>query len=204
MVQPPVTIKKYGNRRLYDTEHSCYLTLEELAAKIRRGADVRVVDAKTEEDITQETLAQLVFEGNSARLLPTALLLQLIRIGDDAMADFFGHYVSWALEMYLQSKRGAQTLAQLHPVTGGFPSWSALSQIPSVAVDALQRMWMANPLMQLAAPNAASKKTSVRPAANQLDDADPRSDIDELRRELAELRNAVAADRETANRKRPR
>ena len=71
---PPVAatlIKKYGNRRLYDTGDSRYITLEELAAKIRGGTDVRVVDATDGTDLTQVTLTQLILEsGSAARMLP--------------------------------------------------------------------------------------------------------------------------------------
>ena len=71
-------IKKYGNRRLYDTESSRYITLEELAGIIRRGEEVRVVDAKSGEDLTTATLAQIIIEGRgAARLLPLPLLVQL-------------------------------------------------------------------------------------------------------------------------------
>lgn len=101
-------VKKYGNRRLYDTDSSRYVTLEELADKIRAGADARVIDAKTGEDLTQSTLTQIILESRGAgRLLPIPLLVQLIRLGDDALADFMGRYVSWALEMYLQTKQVA-------------------------------------------------------------------------------------------------
>src|SRR4051794_18176922 len=69
-----VIVKKYSNRRLYDTEGSCYITLEELADRIRRGAEPRVVDAKTNEDLTQATLTQIIIEGRgAARLLPVPL-----------------------------------------------------------------------------------------------------------------------------------
>ncbi|MBA3499371.1 MAG: hypothetical protein H0T65_03305, partial [Deltaproteobacteria bacterium] len=103
---PPVVIKKYGNRRLYDTGESRYVTLEELAAKIRTGADVRVVDAQTSDDLTQATLTQIVLEsGNAAKFLPVQLLTQMIRLSDDALAEFFSRYVTGALDLYLQAKR---------------------------------------------------------------------------------------------------
>ncbi len=77
-------VKKYGNRRLYDTEQSRYVRLDEIAERIRAGADVQVVDAKTGADLTAPTLAQIIFEDrNAARLLPVPLLLQLIRMGDE-------------------------------------------------------------------------------------------------------------------------
>jgi polyhydroxyalkanoate synthesis repressor PhaR len=104
-------IKKYGNRRLYDTEASRYITLEELARQIRDGIDVQVIDAKTGHDLTQSTLAQIILEGRgAAKLLPVPLLAQLIRMRDDALADFFGRYVTWALEVYLRLRSGGRLL----------------------------------------------------------------------------------------------
>jgi len=116
-------VKKYGNRRLYDTDQSRYITLEELADGIRQGKDVQVVDAKSGEDLTTATLAQIIIEGRgAARLLPQALLVQLIRMGDDALAEFFGQYVTWALEVYLQAKQGVQAMAPFNPFAGyGMP-----------------------------------------------------------------------------------
>jgi polyhydroxyalkanoate synthesis repressor PhaR len=105
MAKPPVVVKKYANRRLYDGEESRYVTLDELAAKVKRGADVRVQDAVTGEDLTQATFAQIILESRGgAKLLPTALLVQLVRLGDDHLAEFFQRYVSWALEIYLSAR----------------------------------------------------------------------------------------------------
>lgn len=104
-------IKKYGNRRLYDTASSSYITQADIAAKIRAGEDVRIINAKTGADLTAPTLAQIIFEDrHAAQLLPTPLLLQLIRMGDDSLAEFLGRYVSWALELYLQARHGMGTL----------------------------------------------------------------------------------------------
>ncbi len=106
-----VIVKKYGNRRLYDTGDSTYVTLAEVAAKIRAGADVRIVDATTDEDITPQMLTQIIFEDrDTARLLPVSLLVQLIRMGDDALAEFFSRYVTWALEVYQQARQGLGAL----------------------------------------------------------------------------------------------
>ena len=131
-----VLIKKYGNRRLYDTGDSRYVTLDELAAKIRTGVDLRVVDAQTGEDLTQATLTQIVLEtGHASRFLPVQLLTQMIRLSDDALAEFFSRYVTGALDVYLQAKRGVQSLAAYNP----------LAQLPIAATDALARMWMGSP-----------------------------------------------------------
>jgi len=116
-------VKKYGNRRLYDTEESRYVRLDEIAERIRAGADVQVVDAKTGSDLTAPTLAQIIFEDrNAARLLPVPLLLQLIRMGDGPLADFLGRYVSWALEMYLQAQSGLGGLYSPFSAVRPFPA----------------------------------------------------------------------------------
>jgi polyhydroxyalkanoate synthesis repressor PhaR len=131
-----VLIKKYGNRRLYDTSDSRYVTLDELAAKIRSGAELRIVDAQTGEDLTQATLIQIVLEtGNAAKFLPVQLLTQMIRLSDDSLAEFFSRYVTGALDVYLQAKRGMQSIASYNPLTN----------LPMAASDALTRMWMGSP-----------------------------------------------------------
>ena len=117
---PTILVKKYGNRRLYDTQDSTYVTLDELAVKVRSGFDLRVVDAQTDDDLTQATLVQIVLEaGNGAKFLPVQLLTQMIRLSDDALAEFFSRYVTGALEMYLQAKRGVQSIASFNP----FAQW---------------------------------------------------------------------------------
>ena len=79
-----VIIKKYGNRRLYDSARSRYINLEELAGIIRAGEAVQVVDAKTNEDLTHEVLMQVVLEVlKGDALLPTAMLRRLIRLSSD-------------------------------------------------------------------------------------------------------------------------
>ncbi len=198
----PILVKKYGNRRLYDTGDSKYVTLDELASKIRTGADIRVIDAQTNEDLTQATLTQIVLEtGHAARFLPVQLLTQMIRLSDDALADFFSRYVTGALELYLQAKRGVQSMASYNP----------LAQIPGVASDALARMWMSNPFAQAhyqpptqygnytAPPYVAPPPPGPEPHEPEPADAPPepeqaqsdRNTVAAMRRELDELKQAI-------------
>lgn len=126
-----VVVKKYPNRRLYDTSESRYITLEDLTARIRKGKNVQVLDAQTGADLTQATLTQIILESRGgARLLPVPLLVRLIRLDDEALAEFMGRYVSWALEMYLQAKRRARAFLPLNP----------LATAPFAATDALARL----------------------------------------------------------------
>lgn len=125
-----MVVKRYSNRRLYDTDHSRYVTLDEVATRIRAGEDVRFVDAPSGEDITQTFLAQIILEGRgAARLLPVPLLYRLVRMGDDALAEFFGRYVTWALDVYLKMKQSARTVAATNP----------LAAMPLAASDAVLR-----------------------------------------------------------------
>ncbi len=197
---PPVVIKKYGNRRLYDTGDSRYVTLDELATKVRTGLDVRVLDAQTNEDLTQATLTQIVLEtGHAAKFLPVQLLLQMIRLSDDSLAEFFSRYVTNALDLYLQAKRGVQTLSTYNPLT----------QIPAAATDALARMWMGGPFGQFNqqqpppgygyAPNQSFTPAPPPPPEPEPAEGngqghgppDRNSDVAEMRRELDELKAAI-------------
>ena len=124
-------VKKYANRRLYDMDTSRYITLEELADRIRAGADARVLDAKTNEDLTQATLAQIILESRGAsKLLPPALLVQLIRMNDESLAEFLGRYLSWALDMYRSARQGAQAIAPYNPLAmTPFNATSAIARL---------------------------------------------------------------------------
>lgn len=171
-------IKKYGNRRLYDTGLSRYITLEELAGHVRDGADVRVVDAKSGSDLTQATLAQIILESRGgSKLLPTTLLVQLIRMGDEALAEFFGRYVSGALELYLQAKSGAQAFAPLNP----------FATLPFTATNALARLFSGGGQSAAAPPAGASGE----------DVASLRRELDELRREMRPRRKAPTRKKRT-------
>ena len=88
--KPPIVIKKYANRRLYNTDKSTYVTLENLAEMVRDGHDFVVNDAKTGDDITRSVLTQIIFEeeAKGRNMLPTNFLRQLIRLYGDTLQDF--------------------------------------------------------------------------------------------------------------------
>lgn len=196
-------VKKYSNRRLYDTDDSQYITLDELAELVRGGADVFIQDAKTGADLTQSTLAQVILESRGGgRLLPVPLLVQMIRMGDDALAEFLGRYMSWAMEIYLHAKQGSNALFPMNP----------LAQLPFTASNAFARMLMgANPFRDRAERRGPSKGTFEPPPeppsepelislptplprglpAGADDVADVADDVAELRRELDELKRAL-------------
>ncbi len=97
-----VLIKKYGNRRLYDTGGSRYVNLDDLAAHIRAGKEVRVVDARTGQDLTRVVLTQIITEDARVRStgLPLELLRQLIIASDEARQEFLMWYLKSAFDTY--------------------------------------------------------------------------------------------------------
>jgi polyhydroxyalkanoate synthesis repressor PhaR len=106
-----VVIKKYENRRLYDTSRSRYVNLEEVAGMIREGADIQVVDAKSGEDVTRVILTQIIVDdarGNQAGL-PLELLRQLIVASDQARQDFMMWYLKAAFDTYQRVQDSVQS-----------------------------------------------------------------------------------------------
>lgn len=100
-------LKKYSNRRLYDTRNSRYVTLEDVSTMIRSGEQVRIQDATTGEDVTAFILTQIVLEAAKRRnsLLPESVLHLIIRYGDNALSDFFEKYFQKTLQNYLETKK---------------------------------------------------------------------------------------------------
>lgn len=189
-------VKKYSNRRLYDTEESRYITLDELAGLVRDGADVFIQDAKTGADLTQSTLAQVILESRGGgRLLPVPLLVQMIRMGDDALAEFLGRYMSWSMELYLQAKQGSSALFPMNP----------FAQLPFTASSALARALMGQNPFRPKRDDARSPPPLVTPSDDDVvvepppTPLPPRSaastadDVAELRRELDELKRSLRA-----------
>ena len=101
-----IVLKKYANRRLYDTETSAYVTLQEVADMIRKGRQVQVLEAKTKEDVTAFILTQIVLEEarNNNALLPVPLLHLIIQFGDNLLGDFFDSYLQQIIRAYLSQK----------------------------------------------------------------------------------------------------
>lgn len=106
-----VIIKKYGNRRLYDTAGSRYVNLEDIAAFIREGRDVQVLDAKTGKDLTRVTLTQIITEDAKGKPtgLPLELLRQLIVASDEVRQEFVMWYLKSAFDAYQKVQDAVQT-----------------------------------------------------------------------------------------------
>jgi polyhydroxyalkanoate synthesis repressor PhaR len=118
-----VIIKKYANRRLYNTASSSYVTLEHLADMVREGIDFVVFDAKSGDDITRSVLTQIIFDeenrGDGKNLLPIQFLRQLIGFYGDQMQAFLPSYLEMSLETFAkQQERMRQQFGAMNPQTG--------------------------------------------------------------------------------------
>ena len=101
-----IIIKKYNNRRLYDTESSKYITINQVSEMIKDLKEVKVIDANTEEDVTAYILTQIVLEEAKSKkaLLPVPLLHMLIRYGDNILSEFFETHLQKTIENYINQK----------------------------------------------------------------------------------------------------
>lgn len=101
-----IEIKRYGNRRLYNTETHTYLNFKDLLKIVRDGHSIKVVDSVSNEDVTNAVLIQMILEEekSSHTILPTSFLLQLLQTREDATQDFFKNYLAASFEAYLKTK----------------------------------------------------------------------------------------------------
>lgn len=110
--EAPVTIKKYANRRLYNTATSSYVTLDHLCQMVKNGEDFVVYDAKTGDDITRSVLTQIIFEeeGKGQNLLPIRFLRQLIRFYGDQLQGVLPNYLELSMESFSKNQEQVKSV----------------------------------------------------------------------------------------------
>lgn len=178
--EQPTTIKKYANRRLYNTGTSTYVTLEDLAAMVKNGEDFLVYDAKTGEDITRSVLAQIIFEQENKEgqsLLPISFLRQLIRFYGDSMQMLVPRYLEQSIDTFTREQgKFREQMAQAFG--GGFGPLE----------DQVRRnMEMFEKTFAMFAPFARGEKNAPAPGAP----AKSGGDIDDLKRQLEDMQKRV-------------
>lgn len=139
MAQPIRTIKKYPNRRLYDTEISSYITLEEVRQLVLDGESFEVRDAKSGEDLTRAVLLQIIseHEDKGQPMLSPQLLSQIIRFYGDSLQGFMGPYLERSLQVFLDQQQQFRT--QLNSLLGQTP-WQMLNDLTERNMDAWKSM----------------------------------------------------------------
>ena len=199
----PITIKKYANRRLYNTGTSTYVTLEDLAGMVKSGEDFVVYDAKTGEDITRSVLTQIIFEQENKagqNLLPITFLRQLIRFYGDSMQMLVPRYLEVSIEsLTREQEKFRHQMAQAFGV-GGFPS---------LEEHVRRNMEMFERAFTMFAPFARRESQAAEAEAEAGKMHRPKTgDIDDLKRQLEEMQKKVdrLSERKTGARsiRRPR
>ncbi|WP_109125933.1 polyhydroxyalkanoate synthesis repressor PhaR [Dyella sp. C11] len=139
MAQTIRTIKKYPNRRLYDTEISSYITLEEVRQLVLDGETFEVRDAKSGEDLTRSVLLQIIseHEEKGQPMLSPQLLSQIIRFYGDSLQGFMGPYLERSLQVFLDQQQQFRT--QLNTMLGQTP-WSMLNDLTERNMEAWRNM----------------------------------------------------------------
>ena len=146
-------IKKYPNRRLYDTRVSSYITLEEVRQLVLAAENFEVRDAKTNEDLTRAVLLQIIaeHEQHGQPIFSTQLLSQIIRFYGDAMQGFVGGYLENSLKVFLEQQHKFRD--QLNSLLGQTP-WSMLNEVTERNIDLWRSLQAGNPPPAKPAPDA--------------------------------------------------
>jgi polyhydroxyalkanoate synthesis repressor PhaR len=184
----PVTIKKYANRRLYNTGTSTYVTLEDLAAMVKAGNDFVVYDAKSGEDITRSVLAQIIFEQENKEgqnLLPINFLRQLIRFYGDSMQMLVPRYLEVSIESLTREQQKFRD--QMAQAFGGSP-FGALEDQVRRNMEMFERAFaMFTPFARREGQASEADKGAPR-AGTSGGSAD---EIDDLKRQMEEMQKRL-------------
>ena len=180
----PVVIKKYANRRLYNTQTSSYVTLDHLAGMVKDGVEFEVQDARTGEDITRSVLTQIIFEeeAKGQNLLPIKFLRQLIRFYGDSLQAFVPGYLDMSMDSF--TKNQGQMRDRIAQALGG-----GNQMIENMTRQNLQLFENAMAMFSpFAAGRAKAGSSEESGAASKPEDiSDLKSEIEAMRKQISEL-----------------
>ncbi|WP_293677635.1 polyhydroxyalkanoate synthesis repressor PhaR [uncultured Phenylobacterium sp.] len=181
-----VIIKKYANRRLYNTASSSYVTLEHLSEMVKQGVDFVVYDAKTNEDITRTVLTQIIFEEESQgqSLLPIQFLRQLIGFYGNSMQAFLPSYLELSLASFTQQQERLRGQMTSFGPTGGIAAFEDMTRQNLALFDRAMKMFSPFPFAPGQRPDEASSPAgAAQPKADSgTDDA-----LTALRKQMSEM-----------------
>ena len=181
----PVVIKKYANRRLYNTARSSYVTLDDLAAMVRAGEDFAVYDAKTGEDITRSVLTQIIFEEEQKgrNMLPPNFLRQLIRLYGDALQSVVPGYLEASMEAFSKNQEQMREAFRANPAMANFEAMTR------------QNMELFQQTLRMFTPFPTGPRHEPGPPAEPAPEhqEEPRrgEDLDRLERQLREMQAQI-------------
>lgn len=197
--QDPITIKKYANRRLYNTSASTYVTLDDLAQMVKDGDDFEVKDAKTGEDITHTVLTQIIFEeeNKGQNLLPINFLRQLIKFYGDSMQAVVPSYLEYSIESLSREQEKLQKQFGDAFSTAAFPGME--EQVKQNMAIFQKTMQMFNPFVQGAATAGGSAPASAPGQAEKSEDSERSEELRTLKDQLETMQAQINKLAESSN-----
>ena len=182
----PVVIKKYANRRLYNTQTSSYVTLDHLAAMVKEGTEFEVQDARTGDDITRSVLTQIIFEeeAKGQNLLPIKFLRQLIRFYGDSLQAFVPGYLDMSMDSFTKNQ-GQMRDRLAEALGGGNQMVENLTRQNLVMFE--KAMQMFTPFVPGTARAREDETSETKAKAQSSEVSDLKEEMEAMRRQLAEL-----------------
>jgi polyhydroxyalkanoate synthesis repressor PhaR len=181
----PVIIKKYANRRLYNTQTSSYVTLDHLCEMVKEGIDFEVRDARTGEDITRSVLTQIIFEeeAKGQNLLPIRFLRQLIRLYGDSLQSFVPGYLDLSMESFAKNQEAIKNRVA-EAFGGGGQAFEVMAR---------QNLAMFERAMKMFSPFGMPPRANEEPrSANGTAEPKTSEEISELKNEIEAMRKQLS------------
>jgi len=189
---PPVTIKKYANRRLYNTATSSYVTLDHLSTMVKEGTDFVVYDAKTGEDITRQILTHIIVEeeGKGTNLLPISFLRHLISFYGDSLQTVVPNYLDYSMKAFAKNQEQMRdymkdTLGSVSP----FGQFEDLGKKNMAMFE--EAMQMFSPFMQGGGAEEKGDKPKKNTTGRSSDSGAQGAPMDDLRKQMERMQQQI-------------
>jgi polyhydroxyalkanoate synthesis repressor PhaR len=177
--QKPLLIKRYASRRLYNTETSDYVTLEDIAGFIRAGRDVQIVDLKSGDDLTRQYLLQIIAEHESKgeNVLPINVLTDLVRSYTDSAQSMMPQFLAMSFEMFRDSQsKMMENMEKMNPMSA-MPGYEAVRAQQEAFLKAMT--------------GGMGNWSGPAPEESGAEGRDEKEELEEMRRQLAEMKSKL-------------
>jgi len=189
----PIVIKKYANRRLYNTAKSSYVTLDHLAEMVREGQDFVVRDAKSGDDITRSVLTQIIFEeeAKGQNMLPTNFLRQLIQLYGDSLQGFVPGYLEASMDTF--SRNQDEMRDQITKAFGANPALANLEAMAKSNMEFFENSMKMFAPFATGMPSTPPAATAPNPAPEATKPAAPKDEeLEALKQQLSQMQNQLS------------
>lgn len=198
----PLLIKRYASRRLYNTETSDYVTLEDIAAFIREGREVRIIDLKSGDDLTRQYLLQIIaeHEGRGENVLPVDVLTDLVRSYTTSARSVVPQFLAASFEMLREGQsKLMENMATMPNPMARMPGFEAMQRQQQMFLKAMMSGWHTGPAPEDDEPDDETAPQEAAPDENRPAKSAPApatdaqsDDMAEIRRQLAELQSRIS------------